>query len=48
MDRWKDGSMNATMHESVIRWDQCLDEWGKGSMGGGGQGSSKKVDEFKK
>ena len=52
MDRWKDGSMDASMHESVVRWDRCLDGWMNKERnvwgGGSGQGSSKRVDEFKK
>lgn len=53
MDRWKDGSMNVSMHESVVRWDRCLDGWMNEERdvwggGGSGQGSGKRVDEFKK
>ena len=43
--------MDASMHESVVRWDRCLDGWmneERDVWEGSGQGSSKRVDEFKK
>ena len=44
MDRWKEGSMNPSMHESVVRWDRCLDGWmndERDVWGGGGGGPAR-------
>ena len=46
----EDGSMNTSRNDTVVRWGRCLVNWinGERDVWRGGQGSSKKVNEFKK